>query len=343
MNKILSLAQTLILCSLLSCSGEKQSAPAEVSSATDSLTVSGVVSKEYLQKADSAMVQCYLTAAPFGKDGGAGAQRSLFGIGENGSFAFRVPTLCPQLCIIGIGGKSNAPAGTGDLFFLHPADSLGISVQWQDGKLTASYSGAEPLASVEDFGRAQAFFIEHINDFAGYTDMPAQQEKCLAELAALQEKRKELQLSAPIDDYLRLQLNVSALSVLALAQGVSPDDFDFLRDFDLGHDFCPSTYFFYPAMTNLIRNKAFGLPDIAESSATEWMAKAKGALGKYIPAECETLYTLLTGVAYYNQLHAGKKFSAKQTEEIRNFFSPDRQHMSLIASFLLEENEKIKE
>lgn len=343
-GKILTCAQLLALCGLLSCGGGGEKVPPAGAGPGDSLTVCGSVSRGFLETADSVRVSVMPFAAPFARNGGSAKEWVAFPVGTDGSFAFRTALLCPQLCMVGIGGTGDTPAGTAALFFLSPGDSLGITAEWQDGKLEATYAGITPEeASVEDIGRAQEFFVEHINDFASLTDMPAQEEKCLAGLRVLQKEREEMGLPAVVDDYLRLQLNVSALSVLALAEGVGTDYFGFLGELDLGNRLCPSTYFFYPAMTNLIRNPAFGLPDIGETTAPGWQAAAERALGSYIPIGDGTTYALLTGVAYCNQLHQGKPFSPGQEEEIRTFFAPGTNGLSAIGAYLLEENGKTGE
>ena len=342
--KIQTCAQLLALCALLSCAGGGEKVPPPAADAGDSLTVSGTASREFLETADSVRVSVMPFAAPFARNGGGPQQWETFPIGDDGRFAFRMPLLCPQLCMVGIAGKADGGVGSSALFFLTPGDSLSIAAEWQDGKLEATYAGITPEAvPLEDIGRAQEFFVEHINDFASLTDMPAQKEKCLAGLRALQKEREEMELPAVVDDYLRLQLNVSALSVLALAEGVGTDYFGFLGELDLGNRLCPSTFFFYPAMTNLIRNPAFGLPDIGETTATGWQASAERALGGYVPAGDGTIYALLTGVAYCNQLHQGKPFSPGQAEEIRTFFAPGTNGLSAVGAYLLEENGKTGE
>lgn len=342
--KIQTCAQLLALCALLSCAGGGEKVPPPAADAGDSLTVSGTVDAAFLEEADSVRVSVMPFAAPFARNGGGAKEWIAFPAGADGRFAFHTALLCPQLCMVGIGGTGDTPAGTASLFFLSPGDSLGIAAEWRDGKLATTYAGIAPEeASVEDIGRAQEFFVEHINDFASLTDMPAQKEKCLAGLRALQKEREEMRLPAVVDDYLRLQLNVSALSVLALAEGVGTDYFGFLGELDLGNRLCPSTFFFYPAMTNLIRNPAFGLPDIGETTATGWQASAERALGGYVPAGDGTIYALLTGVAYCNQLHQGKPFSPGQAEEIRTFFAPGTNGLSAVGAYLLEENGKTGE
>lgn len=332
--------QLWTLCGLLSCAGGGEKVLRPAASAGDSLTVCGTVSRSFLETADSARVAVMPFAAPFARNGGSAKQWNSFPIKEDGHFAFRTALLCPQLGMVSIGGMGEVPAGTGALFFLSPGDSLGVTAEWRDGKLDAAYTGVTPEeASVEELGRAQDFFTKHINDFASLTDMPAQREECLAGLRALQKEREEMGLPAVVDDYLRLQLNVSALSVLALAEGVDSTYFGFLREFDLGNKLCSSTYFFYPAMTNLIRNTAFGLPDIGEMPPEEWRTLAEHALGAYIPVECRTTYALLVAVAYYNQLHAGKPFSPKQKEEIRDFFAAGANGLGNVADFLLAESD----
>lgn len=337
-GKILTCAPLLALCGLLSCGGGGAEVPPTGAGSGDSLTVCGSVGRGFVEAADSVRVQLYSLATPFAREGGGAAQRELFPVGGDGRFVFRAELLCPQLCLVSIGGRGDAPAGTGAVFFLSPGDSLRIEAEWHGEEWTMAYAGAEPVCPVGDFGRAQDFFVRHVNDFASLTDMPAQREECLAGLRALQEEREAMGLSPAADDYLRLQLDVSALSVLALAGGVDSAYFSFLREFDLGHDFCPSTYFYYPAMTNLIRNAAFGLPDIGEMPPEEWMARAKRALGAYIPAERDAAYALLTAVAYCNQLHRSKPFSPRQEEAVRAFFAPGRHGLGNVAALLLAES-----
>ncbi|MGI6218441.1 MAG: hypothetical protein ACOYJE_01040 [Bacteroidaceae bacterium] len=339
-GKIQTCAQLLALCGLLSCGGGGAEVPPAGAGAGDSLTVCGSVSRGFVEAADSARVALMPFADPFARSGGGAKEWVTFPIGADGRFSCRMALPCPQLCLVGIGGMGDASAGAVALFFLSPGDSLRVEAEWRGGKLEAAYAGAVPEeASVEDIGRAQEFFVKHINDFASLTDMPAQREECLAGLRALQEEREAMELPAVVDDYLRLQLNVSALSVLALAGGVDSTYFAFLREFDLGNRLCPSTYFYYPAMTNLIRNAAFGLPDIGGMPPEEWMARAKRALGAYIPAERDAAYALLTAVVYCNQLHAGKPFSPKQREAIRAFFAPGRHGLGNVAARLLAESD----
>ena len=134
-GKILTCAQLLALCGLFSCGGGGAEVPPAGAGAGDSLTVCGSVGRGFVEAADSARVQLYCSAAPFAREGGGAAQRELFPVGEDGRFAFRAALPCPQLCLVSIGGRGDAPAGTGAVFFFRPegqADYVTQTVSYED-------------------------------------------------------------------------------------------------------------------------------------------------------------------------------------------------------------------
>ncbi len=319
------LLSAVIIPSSLCAAGKKES---ENIIRYGSVHIEGQIDPTFMDKAKSVIVG-FSCQNPFAlSDAPLAPIRSTASVNKDGSFCFDTPEFMgPSICFLAIGSEMKR-VGELNLMYLQPGDSITVSTSWVDNAPKINYQGAGKFFPIEDGEKVSSYFNNVISN---------DEIVSFSTLDSLQKDKKRLNLSPEMDKLLELQLDICMLSYLRRSENPSMTTlYSFLPRVDLGNPLALSTYLYYAGVSNLLTQ--LDIPEIGDTPVQEWLTLAKTKLLRFYPESQTYLYPMLPAIAYYKYVSANTPFTPMQIKEIKAYWNPDVETLSL-GSFLLKQNE----